>query len=227
MPKVLIVEDHAATRNGLAMTFRDAGYEVVTLDRGDSVLRAVITNQPDIIILDVMLPGKNGLQVCRELRAKHVTTPVIMLTARGDEDDRITGLDTGADDYVRKPFSIGELLARARVQLRRQHAIAGSRPTSYRFGDVEIDFKAHAVLRDKRAVELTRKEFDLLRFLVRHTGELLDRKRILDEVWGYHNAVNSRTLDTHIMRLRQKLETDPARPRHILSVYGGGYKLVQ
>ena len=226
MAKVLIVEDDEATRRGLAVNFRDDGYDVTTQSCSDTVLSAVLAGHPDLIVLDVMLPEMNGLEVCRLLRSKGIGTPIILLTARTQEDDRVAGLETGADDYVTKPFSIRELLARARIQLRRRPTWPSEEPCTYGFGEVEVNFRNREVKRGSRQVSLKPREFDVLHYLIRHRRQLLSRKRLLREVWGYEHGTRTRTLDTHILKLRQKLEPDPAHPRHILSVYGTGYKFV-
>jgi DNA-binding response OmpR family regulator len=226
MPKVLIVEDDEATRSGLAVNFRDDGYDVTTQPRGDAVLGTIRAERPDLIVLDVMLPEMNGFEVCRLLRSNGIGTPIILLTARTQEDDRVIGLETGADDYVTKPFSIRELLARARIQLRHRPTWPAEEPCTYRLGDVEVNFRNREVKRGSRPVVLSPREFDLLNYLIRHRRQLLSRKRLLREVWGYEQATRTRTLDTHILKLRQKLEPDPAHPSHILSVYGTGYKFI-
>jgi two-component system response regulator MtrA len=225
MNLILIVEDDEALRKGLARDLAHEGYEVHTHARGDSAVSLVQDLQPDLVLLDVMLPGLDGFEVCRDLRRNGINVPVIMLTAKATEVDLVSGLEIGADDYVTKPFSLRELEARIRVQLRRPHQI-GPMPEHYRFGSVEIDFAGHTVSRGGTPIALTPKEFDVLAFLVRHPDALLSRERMLREIFGYREPVNSRTLDTHILRLRQKLEDDPARPRHLVSVYRGGYKFV-
>jgi two-component system alkaline phosphatase synthesis response regulator PhoP len=172
-----------------------------------------------------MLPGMNGLDVCRELRKQGFDAPIIMLTARAEEVDRVVGLEIGADDYVTKPFGIRELLARIRARLRR-HAPGAAGGSKLRFGAVEVDFDKHEALRQGKRIDLTGKEFEVLRLLARHRGEIVTRDRLLEEVWGYESYPTTRTVDNHILRLRQKLEEDPSDPRYILSVYGEGYKFV-
>jgi two-component system alkaline phosphatase synthesis response regulator PhoP len=224
MSRILIVDDQQDLLNGLAVNFRREGYEVLTATRGEAALKLAEKEAPDLIILDVMLPGMSGLDVCRELRRCGVETPIIMLTARGEEIDRVVGLEIGADDYLIKPFSLRELLARVRVRLRRRPAAPGPPPASYRFGDVEIDFEKMRALRQGRPLELSAKEFDLLGLLVRRRGEVLTRDEILKQVWGYEDPPLTRTVDTHILKLRQKIEADPANPAYILTVYGEGYR---
>ena len=224
--KILIVEDEEDVARGLELNLKKEGYRVVKTGRGDTAVNVAIKENPHLILLDVMLPGLSGLDVCRELRKKGIRAPIIMLTARGEEIDRVLGLEIGADDYVSKPFSLRELMARIRVRLRRSsEALSEDLPT-YRFGDVEIDFDKCQGTRNGAPVELTHKEFDILRLFVRRRGEVVTRDRMLNEVWGYDAASTTRTVDTHILNLRQKLEPDPGNPRYILSVYGEGYKFV-
>jgi DNA-binding response OmpR family regulator len=224
MPKILIVEDNVDLANGLELNLKKEGYKVFKAATGEDALRIAIHDCPDLIILDIMLPGISGLDVCRELRNKSIETPIIMLTAKSDELDRVVGLELGADDYMTKPFGVRELLARIRVCLRRQPA--QTEMPRYRFGHVEIDFeKYRATVRNKQQ-ELTQKEFELIRYLIRNRDTVLSRDRLLDEVWGYDAYPTTRTVDTHILKLRKKLEEDPANPKFILSVYGGGYKFV-
>jgi DNA-binding response OmpR family regulator len=226
MTKILIVDDEEQMLKGLTATFTAEGFSVATASRGDTAVNAVLKENPDVILLDVMLPGGSGVDVCRDLRQKGVATPIIMLTARGDELDRVLGLEIGADDYVTKPFGLRELVARVRVQLRRQPQRAAEPIARYRLGDIDIDFVAYRASRCGQPLEMTAKEFDLLRLLVQCRGEVVSRDRILNEVWGYDAMPTTRTVDTHIVRLRQKIEHDPAHPQCILSVYGEGYRFV-
>ena len=223
--RILIIEDEPDLLRGLALNLKAEGYGVLTASRGDAGVELALRERPELILLDIMLPGMNGLDICRELRKKGFDAPIIMLTAKAEEVDRVVGLEIGADDYVTKPFGIRELLARIRVRLRR-HATAADGGSKLRFGAVEVDFDKHEVLRMGRRVDLTAKELDVLKLLVRHRGEIVTRDRLLEEVWGYETYPTTRTVDNHILRLRQKLEEDPADPRYILSVYGEGYKFV-
>jgi two-component system alkaline phosphatase synthesis response regulator PhoP len=224
--KILVVEDEQDLLRGLEINLTREGYRVLKAASGDAGLRLAIKENPHLVVLDVMLPGMNGLDVCRELRQKGFSAPIIMLTAKSEEIDRVVGLEIGADDYVTKPFSVRELLARIRVQLRRQPPRAPEGLAHYRFAEVEIDFQKCCASRKGKPLELTAKEFDLLRLLIRSRGEVVTRDRMLNEVWGYEACPTTRTVDNHILRLRQKLENDPARPEHILSIYGEGYKFV-
>ena len=226
MQKILIVEDEEDVARGLELNLKKEGYRVVKASRGDTAVDLAIKENPQLILLDVMLPGISGLDVCRELRKKGIEAPIIMLTAKGEEIDRVLGLEIGADDYVTKPFSLRELMARIRVRLRRHPPGLGDTVPRYRFGDVEVDFEKCQATRKGAPVELTHKELDILRLFIRRRGEVVTRDRMLDEVWGYDSSSTTRTVDTHIAKLRQKLEPDPAAPRYILSVYGEGYKFV-
>ena len=223
--RILIVEDEPDLLRGLELNIKAEGYGVLSATSGDSALQTAIDERPDLVLLDVMLPGMSGLDVCRELRRRGFDAPIIMLTARADEVDRVVGLEIGADDYVTKPFGVRELLARIRVRLRRQSVSPGDEAL-LRFDDVEVDFGKCEAKRGSRHIELTSKEFDVLRLLASRRGEIVSRERLLEEVWGYEHYPTTRTVDNHILRLRQKLEQNPSDPRHILSVYGEGYKFV-
>ncbi len=221
--KILIIEDEEDLFRGLEINLTREGYRVLKAASGDAGLQLAIRENPDLIILDLMLPGMNGLDVCRELRRKGFETPIIMLTAKSEEIDRVVGLEIGADDYVTKPFSRRELLARIRVHLRRKPPEHLAR---YSFDDVEVDFQKYSATRKGEPLDMTPKEYDLLRLLIRCRGEVVTRERMLNEVWGYESYPTTRTVDNHILKLRHKLEDDPANPKHILSIYGEGYKFV-
>jgi two-component system alkaline phosphatase synthesis response regulator PhoP len=222
--RILIIEDEPDLARGLAMNLTAEGYRVDAEARGDAGLERALRDRPDLVLLDVMLPGMSGFDVCRNLRRRGFEAPIIMLTARAEEMDRVVGLEIGADDYVTKPFGVRELLARVRVRLRRRSPDASDE--LLRFGDVEINFDRHEATRNGRRIELTSKELDVLRLLARHRGRIVTREQLLDEVWGYEHYPTTRTVDNHILRLRQKLESNPSDPRFILSVYGEGYKFV-
>ncbi len=225
MHKILIVEDQADLANGLAINFKKEGFAVLTAATGEDALKTAIQECPNLIILDVMLPGISGLDVLRELRSKAIETPVIMLTAKGDEIDKVVGLELGADDYMTKPFSLRELQARVRVRLRKL-PVPREPLGKYRFGQVEVDFEGFTASVRHKPLELTQREFDILRMMIRNRGEVVTRERLLNEVWGYEDYPTTRTVDTHIFKLRQKLEEDPSNPKYIVSVYGGGYKFL-
>jgi DNA-binding response OmpR family regulator len=223
---ILIIEDEPDLLRGLQLNLEAEGYNVIAASLGNEGIEKALHNQPDLVLLDIMLRGgTNGFDVCRALRRKGFNAPIIMLTAKSEEVDRVVGLEIGADDYVTKPFAIRELLARIRVRLRR-HAEPAIKDANLRFGNVAVDFSRHEVSRSGESVDLTAKEIEVLKLLARHRGEIVTRDRLLDEVWGYEHYPTTRTVDNHILRLRQKLEEDPSNPRHILSIYGEGYKLL-
>jgi DNA-binding response OmpR family regulator len=224
VPRILIVDDEPEMVRGLEDNLRFEGYQTVAAPDGRRGLALALSEAPDLILLDVMMPGMSGWDLCRELRRRGLDVPVIMLTARGEEVDRVLGLELGADDYVTKPFSLRELMARIRAVLRRP----GPRQKfeEFAFGDVRVHLRPRQAFKDGREVRLTRKEFDLLRYLIEHPGEVITRDRLLDEVWGYERFPTTRTVDTHILRLRQKFEDDPERPAHILTAHGQGYRFV-
>jgi two-component system alkaline phosphatase synthesis response regulator PhoP len=225
MPKILIVEDEDSILMALEDDLSLEGYAVTGEPDGTRGLERAQKGGYDLIILDVMLPGVDGFEICKQLRAAGDTTPILMLTAKSQEVDKVLGLELGADDYVTKPFSPRELVARVRALLRRGKP-ADPPLERVAFGDVEVDFKGYEVRKSGAAVELTAREFALLRLLVSHPGEVLRRDTILNEVWGDDWDVFPRTVDTHIANLRRKLEDDPADPRYIVNVRGVGYKFV-
>jgi DNA-binding response OmpR family regulator len=220
--KILIVDDEPEIVRGLTDNLRFEGYQTATATNGLEALDAAAREAPDLILLDIMLPAMSGWDVCRTLRARGIDVPVIMLTARGAEADRVRGLEGGADDYIAKPFSLRELLARVRAVLRRPGP--RQKAEEYAFGDVRVRPRGRQVFRAGREVALTRKEFDLLVYLLAHPGEVVTRERLLDEVWGYERFPTTRTVDTHVLRLRRKFEADPDRPAFIQTVHGQGYR---
>jgi DNA-binding response OmpR family regulator len=224
--RILIIEDEPAMVAGLRDNFEYEGYDVISADDGVSGLERVFADDPDLVVLDVMMPRMSGLEVCKQVKARRPSVPIIMLTARGQEIDKVVGLELGADDYVTKPFSIRELMARVKAVLRRV-SVQASVPPVYRFGDVEVNIRGNEVRRAGKAVELSTKEFALLAYFIAHPAETLSRDRLLDTVWGYENYPNTRTVDTHIVHLRQKLEPNPEEPRFIVTVHGTGYKFVE
>lgn len=226
MAKILIVEDEFAIAKGLEINLKAEGYDVTRVARGDQAVAAVLRDAPDLIMLDVMLPGMSGVDVCRELRSRGIDTPIIMLTARAEEIDRVLGLEIGADDYVTKPFSVREVLARIRLRLKPRQPSPSNAPTHYALEGVEIDFERRTAVRADVSLDLAPKELEVLRYLVQHRGEVVTRDQLLNEVWGYDTTPTTRTVDTHILRLRQKLEPNPPSPIHILSVYGEGYRFI-
>jgi two-component system alkaline phosphatase synthesis response regulator PhoP len=225
MAKILIVEDEPNMVAGLRDNFEFEGHQVISAPDGVAGLERAISESPDLVILDVMMPRMSGLDVCKQLKAKRPGIPIIMLTARGQEVDKVLGLELGADDYVTKPFSIRELLARVKAVLRRSQGPAKD-SERFAFGEVEVNVKSCQVSRKGKAVDFSSKEFDLLKFFLNHPGETLSRDRLLEEVWGYDRFPTTRTVDAHIVRLRQKVEPKPEDPRFILTVHGTGYKFV-
>jgi len=226
LAKVLIIEDEPNMVLGLKDSCEYEGYEVAVARNGKEGLEKVSTEKPDIILLDVMLPLMSGIDVCRTLRTRGIETPILMLTARSQEIDKVIGLEVGADDYVTKPFSIKELVARIRAHLRRaaKHVVEIE---TFTFGDVELNFKKYAARKGGRALELSAREFEILRYLIRRRGEIVTRDQLLDEVWGYRSTPVTRTVDNHIARLRQKIEQDPSDPRHIITVHRLGYRFIE
>ena len=225
MPKILIVEDEPGMVAGLRDNFEFEGYQVLSAMDGVSGLERALADSPDLVILDVMMPRMSGLDVCKQLKSKRPAIPIIMLTARGQEIDKVVGLELGADDYVTKPFSIRELLARVKAVLRRVESLTKVKDR-YTFGDVEVNLQSCQVSRRGRSLDFSSKEFDLLKYFLSHPGEAITRDRLLEEVWGYDKFPTTRTVDAHIVRLRQKLEPKPDDPRFFLTVHGTGYKFV-
>ncbi len=224
--KILIVDDDEQLIDGLKLYLASEGYDVIPARDGREGLDKALRESPDLIILDLMLPEKDGLDVCRELRQKNVTTPVIMLTAKGEEVDRVVGLEIGADDYITKPFSARELLARIKVHLRRKNREEKKGPSLFRFNDVEIDFIHLKVKRRGKAFDLTSLEAEILKYFVAHPGEIVTREALLDRIWGYEKYPSTRTVDIHISKLRKKLEEDPSKAKVIVSVYAAGYRFM-
>ncbi|HMH06833.1 MAG TPA: response regulator transcription factor [Terriglobales bacterium] len=225
MSRILIVEDEPNMVAGLRDNFEFEGYDVITAPDGVAGLERALNEAPDLVILDVMMPRMSGLDVCQQLKSKRPSLPIIMLTARGQEVDKIVGLELGADDYVTKPFSIRELLARVKAVLRRSKIVPKEKE-SYSFGEVEVNLKSCQVSRGGETLDFSAKEFDLLKYFLCHPGEALSRDRLLEDVWGYDRFPTTRTVDAHIVRLRQKVEPKPEEPRFILTVHGTGYKFV-
>lgn len=224
--KILIIEDEQDLVRGLKMNLADEGFEVDWAENGREGFRKAVEEDPDLIILDIMLPEMNGLDVCRELRKRDVITPIIMLTAKGEEIDKVVGLELGADDYITKPFSVRELIARINARLRTSERVEKRAPEIYSFGEIEVDFPRFTVRRRGREIEFTSLEMEILRYFIIHQGEVVSRNDLLDKIWGYEHYPTTRTIDNHILKLRKKIEDDPSHPRHILSVYGGGYRFI-
>jgi two-component system, OmpR family, alkaline phosphatase synthesis response regulator PhoP len=224
MRRILLVEDEP----GLVMTLTDRltaeGYDVDSATDAPAALEEASTGRFDAIVLDVMLPGGNGFDVCRAVRQRGVQTPILMLTARGQVNDRVVGLKLGADDYLAKPFEMAELLARLEALLRRGAPARAAAPEGFRFGNIAVDFRRAEVTRGDEKLELSAREFKLLRYFIEHRGATLSRDELLNEVWGYNAMPSTRTVDVHVAWLRQKVEENPRHPQYILTVHGLGYK---
>ena len=222
--KILIIEDEPDILRGLTDALEFEGFEVLHASEGRDGARLARERGPDCVLLDLMLPDTNGYAVCEEIRAHTAIVPIIMLTARSQESDKIRGLEVGADDYVTKPFSIGELIARIKAIFRRQSRL--STHDTLRVGDAEVDVKKHTLSRGRKVAPLTFYEVELLKLLAERRGEPVSRDEILDKIWGIQAFPTNRTVDNFIVKLRRKVEEDHKRPKHILTVYGFGYKLV-
>jgi DNA-binding response OmpR family regulator len=227
--KILIVEDDPHILLGLEEVLKSDGFEVAVCERGDQALEHVQRHRPGMIVLDVMLPGLSGYDVCKQLRSKKISTPILMLTAKGQEIDKVVGLDLGADDYVTKPFGVRELLARIHALLRRSSStpsMGTTVPAAFQIGAASVDPKTFQLKRGKTTEDLTARELKLLQLFFGHPGEVLSRDRLLNEVWGYNYYGTTRTLDQVIVQLRKKLGDNADEPRHLLTVHGVGYKLL-
>ena len=230
--KILVVEDDAAIKLGLHSALMDEGYEVHAASTGPDGLKIAKEKKPDLVILDVMLPGMSGYEICKRIRDAGAKIPVIMLTAKVDENDKVLGLELGADDYVTKPFSIRELMARVKANLRRQGESNTAEKTEtngvdqnhqFTFGVTVVDLKRHEVYKAGKRQDVTNREFKLLEYFIQHPGEVLTRDRLLDEIWGYNVYPTTRTVDNHILRLRKHVEPNPDEPVFIKTVRGAGY----
>lgn len=223
MSKLLLVEDEPSLAIILTERLQREGYSVDAVGNGLDAITKALRSSYDLVVLDVMLPGKNGFEVCREIREQGSGVPILMLTARGEIRDRVTGLRTGADDYLTKPFDVAELLARLEALLRR--AKSGPSPILlYKFGDVQVNTRRREVSRAGSLVQLSAKEYQLLCYLLERPGTVVPREELLEQVWGYQPTTNTRTVDVHLAQLRAKLEADPKQPRYLLTVHGSGYK---
>ncbi|MBU5590914.1 response regulator transcription factor [Clostridium sp. MSJ-4] len=222
--KILVVDDEEHIVELLKFNLEKSGYKVVIAMDGNAAIEIAKNELPKLILLDLMLPGKDGYDVCKEIRKDNITAhiPIIMLTAKGEELDKILGLELGADDYITKPFSVRELIARVKAVLRRMNG----QPIdiSYNFGNINIDFQKHEISKNSKKVDLTLKEFELLEILIKNKGKVLTREVLLDKIWGYEYIGETRTVDVHIRHLRQKIEDDDKNPRHIETIRGIGYR---
>jgi len=226
MKKILIIEDDPATLTGIEETLKEEHYDVSTVMSGQMGYERAKEGNFDLIILDLMLPEKNGIDVCKDLRKDGISTPILMLTGKKEEIDKVIGLEIGADDYVTKPFSIRELVARVKALLRRPQEI---RPEveEFSFSDVHLDFKKQEAKKENKLIELSVMEFKVLKYFIQREGEVIERLKLLDEVWGYENYPSTRTVDNFILNLRKKIEDDHSNPKHLLTVHGAGYKFVK
>ena len=222
--KIAIIDDEESIRTSLGLNLKHEGFQVVSAENGEAGEALIKKELPDLIIMDVMMPVKDGLQVCRELRNQGNSTPIIMLTARDEEVDKILGLELGADDYIPKPFGVRELVARIKAILRR--TVQKFDVNKVEFNGIVVDFKAYQAIKDHIPLELSAREYRLLKYLVAKNGDVVTRDELLDEVWGYDSYPTTRTVDNHIAKLRQKIESDINEPKHILTVHGVGYKFV-
>lgn len=223
MKKILIIEDDPAIRTGLNETFTAEGYSVIEADTGTKGFEIASKDNFDLIVLDLILPGKDGIEICKDLRSDGVKTPIIMVTSRKEEIDKILGLEIGADDYVTKPFSIRELLARVKALIRRSTYEPGD-IEQVAFANLKIDFKKQEMYKGLIPVKLSSTEYRILHYFIDHEGQVISRDKFLDEVWGYDSYPTTRTVDNYILSLRKKIEDDPANPKHLLTVHKVGYK---
>ncbi|MEZ5987672.1 MAG: response regulator transcription factor [Planctomycetota bacterium] len=223
---ILVVDDERELAEGLRFNLEHEGFKTIVANDGEQALARYDESRPDLVLLDVMMPGLNGYKVLEQLREKGERVPVILLTAKSQQADKVTGLDVGADDYVTKPFGLEELLARIRAVLRRSKSDRKPLADLLRFGDLRIDFKRYVIMRDGAEYPLSRFEAEILRYLVAHRDEVVTRKDLLTRVWGYTNLPTTRTVDNHIARLRKKVERVAEQPQHILTIHGIGYRFV-
>ncbi|MBL7989058.1 MAG: response regulator transcription factor [Chlorobi bacterium] len=226
MNTILIIEDDPAILTGLVASLQEEHFTVLTATDGITGQKMALEQHADLIVLDLMLPGKNGQEVCREIRAAGITVPVLMLTAKTSETDTVLGLEMGADDYVKKPFSVRELIARIKALLRRTTQPAPA-VEQYHFGNVLVDFKGHELRHGAAVHKLAGKEYDVLKYLIAHEGEVVTREMLLNQVWGYERFPTTRTVDNFILTLRKKIEANPSQPEHLLTIHTAGYKFVK
>ncbi len=226
MPTILVVEDEPDMLRGLKDNLEFENYEVDTAGDGQTALKKIADRSYDLIILDIMLPKLSGLDVCKRAREQGIATPIIMLTARGEEIDKVLGLELGADDYITKPFGVRELMARIKAVLRRTEGSAGGASDRMTLGPLDLDFASYCASREGQPLNLTPKEFEIMKYLWHHRNKTVSREELLTQVWGYEASISTRTVDNFILKLRQKIEEDPANPKHIITIHGIGYKLI-
>lgn len=226
MRRILIIEDDPAILTGLTESLESENYKVISSSDGLKGYQMAQKEKVDLIILDIMLPNKNGIEICKDLRNEKINTPILMLTSKKQEMDKVLGLELGADDYVTKPFSLRELQARIKALLRRNIDIEKEINESS-FGKIHIDFKKQEAFKNKKSIELSTREFDILKFFIQHEGEVITRDMLLDKVWGYESFPTTRTVDNYILSIRKKIEDDPSKPQHLLTIHTSGYKFVK
>lgn len=225
MKTILIIEDDAAIVQGLEQALQEEHFKVLSADTGEKGYAIARARNIDLILLDLMLPDRNGQEICQDLRKEGIQTPILMLTSRKTELDKVVGLESGADDYVTKPFSIRELVARIRALLRRGTELKKD-IDEFAFGNVDVDFKKQEATRGKKKLDLSAREFRILKYLIQHEGEVVTREMLLNDVWGYENYPTTRTVDNYVLSLRKKIEDDPSKPKHLMTVHTAGYKFV-
>ncbi|MBL0105941.1 MAG: response regulator transcription factor [Ignavibacteria bacterium] len=226
MNKILIIEDDPAVSKGLEISLKKESYESLTESDGEKGYQTALKIKPGLILLDIMLPNKNGFDICKDLRLNGHNFPIIMLSAKAEEADKVIGFELGADDYVTKPFSVKELMARVKAILRRRSVILNEF-ANFSFDDVTLDFAKLEAMKGKKKIEMSLKEYEILKYIIRHEGNIVSRNDLLDEVWGYESFPTTRTVDNYILMLRKKIEADPSHPKHILTFHSAGYKFVK
>lgn len=226
MKRILVIEDDPAILKGLEVSFRSENYEVVSTMDGEKGYMLAKKEKIDLILLDIMLPNKNGIDICKDLRKENIATPILMLTSKKEELDKVLGLEIGADDYVTKPFSIRELHARVKALLRRSSNITPE-INEYSFAKIRIDFKKHEVIKNKCPLNFSAMELKILKYFIQHEGEVITREMLLNDVWGFENFPTTRTVDNFILSIRKQVETDPSNPKHLITIHKVGYKFIK
>lgn len=226
MAKILVIEDEPEMQKGLRDNLKFEGYDVDVAGDGEKGLKKILEGKHDLVLVDVMLPEMSGFDVCKNAREEGIRTPIIMLTAKGEEIDKVLGLELGADDYITKPFSLRELLARVKAVLRRKEGAASLSENKIAIGLLQIDFGTYNASRRGKPIDMTPKEFEILKYLWKNKNQVVSRDALLTNVWGYDKSISSRTVDNFILKLRQKIESTPSKPRHIITIHGTGYKLI-
>lgn len=225
MKTILVIEDDIATLKGLEETLHRENYTVICSEDGEEGYKKAVNEKIDLLILDLILPSKNGIDICKDLRAQGINVPILMLTSKIEEFDKVLGLEIGADDYVTKPFSIRELLARIKALLRRKAELVKD-IEEYTFDDIHVDFKKMLVQKNEKEIHLSVTELNILKYFIEHKGEVISRDKLLDDIWGYDVFPTTRTVDNYILSIRKNLEDDPHSPEHIITVHKAGYKFV-